>query len=182
MRRALFILATVLSLLVFVAGGVLWVRSLYVRDMVTVYAGERRAWWITTRPGALQWTQVTNTVGNMYLQEWKTYRPTRTFPIDRLSQETHYGFGVARWTGWVTPASDDPVPGTRKTSFIRIAVPNAAVMALAAMVPGLWLLNTVRRRRRISAGHCVACGYDLRATPERCPECGSATPRSKAAA
>lgn len=45
----------------------------------------------------------------------------------------------------------------------------------------LALLCVVLRRRR--AGHCPACGYDLRASPLRCPECGAvAAPAAPAAA
>jgi hypothetical protein len=54
-----------------------------------------------------------------------------------------------------------------------IIVPLWVLSVITAILPAMWLWHWRRMARRVRAGFCRACGYDLRATPQQCPECGA---------
>lgn len=58
-----------------------------------------------------------------------------------------------------------------------------ALIALAALILRALVrwTHSMRERRGRKTGSCAACGYDLRATPDRCPECGAVPARKEAA-
>ena len=179
--RILLNVTTVVSLLLSVAAVVLWVRSYRVADSVkhVTLIGRRPASpgeeeyapyvyrhaslgsgcglfdfvWVVTggdelEPGEVGWS-------------YESHPPTQLSMGGSLAGRLGFSY---YWEG----------------PLRNVIVPAWAVAAPAGMVgaSGLWReLRTRRRGRRIRSGCCVRCGYDLRATPGRCPECGTIAAR-----
>jgi hypothetical protein len=80
------------------------------------------------------------------------------------------------YPAWKWPLTR-PQPLLRNTSSPR---PGAGSMTLIAIGIEAWLAYRAFRRRKL-AGCCPACGYDLRASPDRCPKCGRVVEQATAA-
>jgi len=88
-----------------------------------------------------------------------------SWPTTADHQRLGFGFSdysIVNPNGWATPRSRE------------VRVPLWLPLFLLAVLPATRFTAWWKLRRRVARGACRNCGYDLRATPERCPECGMA--------
>ena len=109
--------------------------------------------------------------------------PPPTFPTDwRLgSLPIGQSIYVGRWqpAGWraFSLAYDPHAPSVNITGkgegLLEVTIPHWAVilpLLFIGIIPFFKIWR--RRKRRATVGYCAQCGYDLRASKDRCPECG----------
>jgi hypothetical protein len=178
-RRWLLNLASLISLAFFVTTIVLWVR------------GQG-----THTPPHIEWGDPVKATGHLVTfmdaavsvqkETGKKFLPVQgASPTMLPSQQSQgdgwdgLGFHYHAWVDTAMTPDGKTLPGVYgqgsefwSSMFWPLLL--ATILPLLAAVR--FLRYGTRRQRRLRAGLCPTCGYDLRATSERCPECGSPVP------
>jgi hypothetical protein len=144
MKRRLFNLAAAVSLVMMLATVGLWVRSYWRTDSV-----ERTDLSVRTR--VFQNTAVVSQRGHISFRRFVATVGAGSLPLAEIHE----------WRWRVDSLYD----------WGDLTIPHWAFVVAATVLPVCWY---VTRQRKIPRRACTHCGYDLRATPERCPECGTA--------
>lgn len=107
--------------------------------------------------------------GYLVPSEWSmAYRPVqRSY---RFSGAIGFAWEVGSpryslWRGGVRAVSGN--------DRLFILLPVWAILPVAGLPLILCCVSAFRSSRRVARKYCVFCGYDLSATPSRCPECGA---------
>src|SRR4051812_4377848 len=173
-RRLLRILlnaATVLSPVLFLPALGLWIHGWFV---------EQR-WLSWGDPGTSVGYTLYLSTNSVSIQRQTGYRPsppwTTTQPVvwSRALLGDGWDFAGLHFHRWLEVQENydrkrlPGVYGSTSEFWISIAVP----LLITPILPGVWLIRALIVRQRRGHGRCRKCGYDLRATPHRCPECGA---------
>jgi hypothetical protein len=114
------------------------------------------------------------TVGDPPSGSWIHLRPT--FYQPSFSGDRPLGFNAGdvrptRTSGVVRLHERASVPWPDRERWVTVPYWSLA-LAFVSVPLAYVLMRVARARRGAPAGCCGACGYDLRASPGRCPECG----------
>jgi hypothetical protein len=201
--RAACTLLTALSLLVCVLATGLWVRSHFVFEVVQ-RRGEPESGWDALYRHDLVFASARGrfaVVEETRLQLGSTPPPPtaasesrwerwRDEPAPLTSDNAaHYNWSppVRLMVSHVADGGSGP-SAVRQLRFLSIGggmyvvsravvCPYWPVVLLTGVAPAVGVWRVVRRRRRARRGLCRECGYDLRASPHGCPECGASVGR-----
>ena len=190
LARILLHALTVLSLLLFVAIIVVWVRSYWVTDG-WYYTAQRRISGRTeetTRAVRLDAGRLHLLFSRLLYDD--VWMASLGFPRIRPTSRFWHSSGEPQVLAQIPGGPDlvvirrilgfeygvtNPTPRTRDLLQSRwVAVPLWLLALCTVWLPLLRWRKWRRVGRARAQRHCIACGYDLRATPERCPECGAA--------
>jgi hypothetical protein len=180
--RWLFNCIAGLSLVLCVATAALWIRSYFRLDDIS-HTGQWHVHNFSSVRGRtfIQWGWSTEDELKLatgpYARGgfvWDSPSSGATLGVEKRSCGWRLGgFDYFSWTGRMN-AAGQPTAGEHVT-----IVPWWFLCTFAALSPIWWLIRTRRQARRARFGCCLTCGYDLRATPDRCPECGAIPPKKE---
>jgi hypothetical protein len=176
MTRRRLNLLTALSLLAFVGLAVLWVRSYFVLDTVRwVHAhGPMVTGWtdVYSSAGAIGAGRMTLSFGSAMpqpVQDWFARQQSGSTGWRRAPVRVRGQWAENLLPRRMSIARAHPAFGSRQ-EFVQ--VPYWLVTLFTLPLPAARARRWALRRRRRAQNRCLDCGYDLRATPGPCPECG----------
>jgi hypothetical protein len=162
----------VVSLLLCAAMVALWGRS-YRRFDTVSYARPQRISAVLSRVGQVALIS-TRKVSLQESREW----PDRGFSVQ--SDPVVSPGGLTRKPLGFSASGDMSLSGIDwQGRMVYWIAPHWFFALILSLPPGVTLLRRVRRRVRLAADRCASCGYDLRATPQCCPECGAVPARTR---